>query len=148
MTLDEFTQKTKILEEFFSKEYNFTQKQLMFEELKCYDADKYEKAIRLICKNNRYKPTLSEIIESMQRTINYNAEKESYDCKACKGTGYILYHKKIDDKDYEYACLCNCQNAAGLEYDGTKIADKEHRSKYYIKKAEEVFMGRAVNESK
>lgn len=146
MTYDEFIQKTKIAEDFYDKEYNYTQKQLMFDELKYYDADKYEKAIRLICKNNRYKPTLSEILEAMQRTTNYNTERESYDCKACHGTGYILYHKKINDKDYEYACLCNCQNAAGLEYDGTKIADKEHGSKYYVAKAENVFIGRGTND--
>ena len=142
MTLDEFRQKTKLLEDFYGKEYNFAQSQIMFDELKYYDADRYEKAIRLLCKNSRYKPTLSEILDSMQRTINYSMEREVYDCQACKGTGYIVYHKKIDDKDFEYGCLCNCKNAEGLEYDGTKIADKEHRSKFYLEKAENIFMGR------
>lgn len=142
MTLGEFREKTKVLEDFYGKEYNYTQVQIMFDELQHYDAGKYEKAIKFLCKNNRYKPTLSEIIESMQHSVNYsNAERTVTDCKACKGTGYIIYHKKIGNDDYEYACLCNCKNAEGLEYDGTKIADKEHRSKYYLEKAEKIFMG-------
>ena len=140
MTLDEFTQKTKVLEDFYDKEYNFAQKQIMFDELKYYNADKYEKAIRIICKSNRYKPTLSEIIDAMQHIHIESEKKESYECKACKGTGYILYHKKINGIDYEYACLCSCENAEGLEYDGSKIADKEHRSNYYLERAENIFM--------
>lgn len=142
MTYEEFVIKTRTLEEYFNKEYNDTQRQIMFDELKFYDVTKYENAIRFLCKSNRYRPTLAEILDAMKQNINYsNVEKEKFECEACKGTGYVIYHKKINDYDYEYACLCNCKNAQGLEYDGTKIADKEHRSKFYIDKAEKIFMG-------
>lgn len=143
MTYEEFIKKTKLIEDFFDKEYNYAQKEIMYEELKHYSAEKYEKAIHFICKTSRYKPILSEIIEAMQRSTNYsNIEREKCECKACKGTGYIIYHKKINDCDYQFVSLCNCKNAEGLEYDGTKIADKEHKSKYYIEKAENIFLNK------
>ena len=141
MTLEEFIIQTKTLEDFYGKEYNATQKQIMFDELKFYTPEKYDKAIRFMCKTNRYKPTLNELLEAMQHSGGQQ-ELEKTPCEACHGTGYIVYHKIIDSRDYEYGCLCNCANAEGKEYDGTKIADKEHRSKYYLEKAENVFLGK------
>ena len=139
MTRGDFANKTKILEEFYQKELNETQSEIWFDELKSYDAEKYEKAIKFLCKTSRYKPTLNEIIDAM-KSCNRNAEeKQSVPCKFCGGTGYIQYTKVENNYPYNYVCLCICQNAEGLEYDGKKIADKEHRSNYYIKSAREVF---------
>ena len=140
MTRDEFAIATKTLEEFYDKSLNYTQASIWFDELKYYNKERYENAIKFLCKSNQYKPTLSQVLEAMQHAhYDDNTEQTEVECKACNGTGYIIYHKKENDVDYEYACLCNCENARGKGYDGSKIADREHRSKYYIKNAEEVF---------
>lgn len=139
MTLEEFVIETKTLEEFYGKDYNQTQIKIWFDELKFYSVEKYRKAIINTCKSSQYRPTLSQILDSIMRVKLDTEEQERTECMACHGTGYVIYHKKENGYDYEYACLCNCQNAIGKEYDGTKIADKEHRSKYYIAKAEDVF---------
>lgn len=139
MTYEEFVIKTKTLEEFYSKDYNETQKKIMYDELKSYDAEKYEKAIKFMCKTNRYRPILNEILDAMKSANRNVDERQQIPCKYCGGTGYFMYKKIENGYPYEYACLCICQNAEGLEYDGSKIADKEHRSKFYIKSAREVF---------
>lgn len=139
MTYEEFVIKTKTLEDFYGKEYNSTQKEIMFDELKYYNIEKFDKAIRFICKINRYKPTLNEIIEAMKSSNINSEEKQIIPCKFCKGTGYFMYKKIENGYPYEYACLCICQNADGLEYNGSKISDKDHRSNFYIKSAREVF---------
>lgn len=140
MTIEEFTAKTAVLEEFYDKKLNYTQKQIWYEELKNYSAEKYEKAIRFLCKNSQYRPTLSQMYETILTVkLDDGDIKKRVVCKACKGSGYLIYHKKINDFDYEYASLCNCENARGLEYDGSKIADVERRSSYYLEKAENIF---------
>jgi len=140
MTFDEFRRETSSLEAFYEKALNPTQMQMWYEELKDYSLERYKQAIKQICRTSQYKPTLSVMLDAI-RTVKREepAPREKVDCKACNGTGYVLYHKTIDGRDYEFVCQCNCPNAVGLDYDGTKIADKEHRSQYYLAKAVDVF---------
>lgn len=140
MNIEQFAIKTTTLEQFYNKSLNATQRQIWFDELKGYDEERYDKAIHFMCKNNQYMPTLSAVLEVMKRGNIYSMEeKKKVPCKACKGTGYVLYKQKIKDNEYTMACLCNCENAKGLDYDGMKIADKDHRQPFYLKKAEEIF---------
>ena len=139
MTLEEFTIKTKTLEDFYGKELNYTQAEIWFDELKNYSADKYYEAIKRICKTSQYKPTLVQVLEEIRKIKVQTSEREKVACNICKGTGYILHDRVIGAHTYKYACLCMCDNANGLEYDGTKIADKEHRQPFYIKTAKEIF---------
>ena len=143
MTFEEFIIETKTLEEFYNKDYNLTQRKIWYEELSSYSQEKYRKAISNVCKTMQYRPTLSQMIDVIKTTKLVQNEQASVECKTCKSTGYIVYHKIVNGIDYEYAALCNCQNAIGKEYDGTKIADKEHRSKFYLEKAENIF-GKSV----
>jgi len=140
MTVDDFRQVTLDLEAFYNKTLNPTQKQLWFDELKNYTVEKYKKALHKICTTSQYMPALSIVLEEIRKVHEDVVLREKVDCRACKGTGYILYHKLVNGIDYEYVCQCNCQNGIGLDYDGTKVADKEHRSPYYLAKAVDVFM--------
>ena len=142
MTIEDFTIETTTLEEMYDKKFNFTQKQMWYEELQNYPVEKYRRAIRQICKTSQYRPTLNAILETIRTLKNELQEKETVKCSACKGTGYIIYCKKIEEVEYKYACLCNCKNAIGLEYDGTKIADKEHRTQFYLAKSEDIFLNK------
>lgn len=140
MTFQEFKNATQKLEHCYNRKMNEMQSEVWFDELKYYDLEKYKKAINRICTTNQYFPALSVMLENLKNTrADVDLTKQKVECKACRGTGIVLYHKIVDGIDYEYACQCNCQNAEGLDYDGTKIADKEHRSPFYLAKAVDVF---------
>lgn len=140
MTREEFVVETKTLEEFYGKELNYTQADIWFDELKGYSADKYKEAIRRICKTSQYRPTLVQVTEELNKLRrSSDGVRENVPCELCKGTGYILHNRIENGQTYQYVCLCVCKNAEGLEYNGMKIADKEHRQPYYIKTAQEVF---------
>lgn len=142
MTYDEFMQNTEELENFYEKKLNATQTQVWFEELKNYAVEKYKKTLQQLFKTSQYRPTLDLVLKTIKNLKSEVIEKEKVECKLCKGTGYLLYTKKIDNTDYTYACLCNCENAKGLEYDGRALADKERRSDFYLAKAEDVFFNK------
>ena len=148
MTFDEFKTATATLENCYNRKMNTTQAQVWFDELKYYDLQKYKKAIKRICTTNQYFPALSIVLDVLRNTrATVDLTKEKVPCKACKGTGIVPYHKVINGIDYEFACQCNCANAEGLDYDGTKIADKEHRSSFYLAKAVDVFLKKDVNKT-
>lgn len=140
MTEYEFNIATSNLEAFYEKALNPTQKATWFEELKGYTATRYTKAIQKVFKTQQYRPTLSVILEILRATQDESeAPTEPVPCKACEGSGIILYKKVEDGREYEFASLCNCANAIGKGYDGRFVADKEHRSNYYIPRAVEIF---------
>lgn len=141
MTYEEFTSATAKLEGCFNRSLNAIQLEVWFDELKYYDLEKYKRAVKKVCTQNQYFPTLSVMLDAIRNLKSETnlAPSEPVPCEACRGSGYLFYKKVIDGIPYDYVCLCSCQNAIGKEYDGTKIADKEHRSNYYIAKAEDVF---------
>ena len=140
MTFDDFVTATADLEAFYEKKLNPTQVRMWFDELKYYTAERYKKTIQKLCKSSQYRPTLSNILETIRAVSELgDAPKESVPCKACGGTGIVLYKKIVEGREYEFASQCNCKNAIGLDYDGSTIADKENRSDYYLAKATDVF---------
>lgn len=148
MTFEEFRTATSTLENCYNRKMNEKQVEMWFDELKYYQLEKYKKAIRKICTTNQYFPALSIVLDTLRNTkSDVDLTKPKVECKACKGTGFVPYHKIIDGIDYEFVCQCNCQNGVGLDYDGTKIADKEHRSPYYLAKAVDVFLKKDVSKT-
>ena len=148
MTREEFAIETKTLEEFYGKELNYTQADIWFDELKNYSADKYQEAIKRICKTSQYRPTLVQVTEELNKLRRgQESIREKVPCELCKGTGYIFHNRVENGQVYQYACLCACKNAEGLEYNGMNIADKEHRQPFYIKTAQEIF-GDRLNEKR
>lgn len=140
MTYEEFIIETTTLEEFYNKEFNNTQKQIWYEELKRYVAEKYNKAIRIACRDNQYRPTLSEMLNIIKAVkLDNIAQEKTGNCKACNNTGYVIYKKQVDGKTYDYACLCTCINATGLEYNGLQVNEQEHRQPFYLAKAQDIF---------
>ena len=139
MTFEEFRIATADIEQFYEKSMNPTQVKIWYDELKNYSLERYKKAIKNVCKTSQYRPTLSVMLDALRNAKSDTQQKQKTECKACNGTGYVMYHKVIEGIDYEFAAQCNCSNAIGLDYDGSKIADKEHRSDYYLAKAADVF---------
>lgn len=135
MTIEEFAIEVKTLEEYYSKDLNSAQKRMWFDKLKHYDKERFARAIDFLCSSNRYMPLLNEVIEAVRTQQIKKETVEKVPCKLCKGTGYIFYKKKIGNSEYDYVCLCVCQNAEGKQY--------KSKDGYYIKMAQEVF-GNAI----
>ena len=140
MTSSEFQEITNKLCNLFSKELNEIQLDFWYKCLKEYDIISYRRAIGEYTKKNKYMPTISDILSEISKLKPYEEiKREQVECKLCKGVGIFIYKKQINGQEFEYACQCNCANAIGLDYDGTKIRDKDHRSKYYLAKAVDIF---------
>ena len=137
MTFEEFRKETSNIESFYEKALNPTQVQIWFEEIKNYPVERYRQAIKKVCKTSQYKPSLSLVLETIRTTKPEQLKTEPVECKACKGSGYVLYKKIFNDLEYEYVSLCNCPNAIGKEYNGR--TSKENPTDYYIPRAVDIF---------
>ncbi|HAB66521.1 MAG TPA: hypothetical protein DCE23_04040 [Firmicutes bacterium] len=142
MTRSEFVEATSRLEQYYGKEYTTQQLQIMFEELNTLAIERYRRLISAVIRKSKYLPKVADIMEANieEPYTNENNEKQVIECKKCNSTGYVLYTKVIKnggkDLKYTYVAICSCGNAK--QYDGTKIMDKEHRSKYYTPLAVEL----------
>ena len=143
MTLTDFNEVTTRLCNLFSKELNGVQMDFWYKSLKDYDVIDYRRAIGEYAKENKYMPTISDILKYIKALKPREQPKETakYECKACKGTGIVLYKKIINGREYEYASQCNCPNATGLDYDGQKCKIEKNKSDYYLPKTVDVFKG-------
>lgn len=142
MTREEFAEQTQRLCDLYGKTINQTQADFWLDQLQNYSANEYRRAVGEYAKKNKYMPAISDILTEIKNLKPYEQpKKEVVECKACNGTGYVLYKKVIDGREYEFASQCNCQNAVGLDYDGRTIKDEKHRSDYYLAKAVDVFGG-------
>ena len=129
MRLDEFNMQTQRLCNLYGKSLNDEQMEFWYESLKDYELEKYRRAVGEYAKKNKYMPTISDILGEIRNLKPYEkAPTEKVECKACNGSGYVLYRKD----DYEYASLCNCKNAIGKDYYNKDTG-------YYIPKAADVF---------
>lgn len=126
----EFIEATTRLEQYYEKTYTKEQLHIMYEELKNIAVDRYKKAIVQIIRNQKYLPKISDILEVSNEIPKEVKEIEKTNCEKCKGTGYVLYKKKVNNSLYEYGALCDCGNAP--EYNGKD---------YYIPHIENITKG-------
>lgn len=134
MTLTEFINETRRIEQFYDKELNDVQRDEWYKNLKNIAIEKYRQIINVSMERCKFLPKLADILE-IQRTLNYEKkqEKQIIKCSKCNSTGYLIYKKTIKNGDrnlkYDYACVCTCGNAK--KYEGWNIQDKEHSSDFY-----------------
>ncbi|MBQ9659162.1 MAG: hypothetical protein IJV31_10460 [Clostridia bacterium] len=144
MQISEFIEATSRLETYYDKEYLKEQRQIMFEELKNINIERYRKLISEAIKKCKYLPKVADFIEINNTTLYTQVaeEKDIVECEKCNNTGYLLYRKmkKNGNKDlfYTYAAICTCGNKK--QYKGWEISDEEHRSNYYTPLATQLGM--------
>lgn len=135
MQMTEFMQETDKLEKFYGKEIEQYEKNIWFQELKSIPVKRYSQIIKKAFTECKFIPKLADIV-AINRELPYNTNTESVKekviCNKCNGDGVIKYFKEIDGHAYEYFARCVCQNGNNFNYDGTKISDEKHRSKFYI----------------
>lgn len=147
MTDTEFIEETGKLEKYYGKELETFQLKIWKEELGHLSLTRYRQIIRQIFKISKFMPKLADIIEINSSLISekkQTEETETVECSRCKGLGFITYAKLIDNGvideeknitekiSYQYFARCDCANGNKYIYDGSKIQDSEHRSKYYV----------------
>ena len=139
MQIAEFIQETSKIEKFYNKPMEQYEKDIWYQELKNIPVNRYAQVIRRAFNECKFMPKLADIV-AINRELPYNtnnkAIKEKVFCYKCHGDGVIKYFKSVDNGDrtyiYEYFARCICQNGNDFNYDGTKISDEKHRSKFYI----------------
>ena len=118
MTWHEFFEITKKIEEYYDKQYSTEQMQIMYEQLKDWDKDKYRVCVDYVLRRSKYLPKLADLFDAVKETkVKKEQEKEHTECDTCNGTGYIQETRLINGLDYKFAHICpDCDNAE--EYDG------------------------------
>lgn len=145
MQTSEFIEETSKIEKFYEKELDDFQRTIWFQQLKNLSVQRYRQIIKQVFNKCKFMPKLADIV-SINEELPYSTIKENLvekvECDKCNGLGLIFYKKYIDNGgkrlEYEYVARCDCQNGLHHAYDGTKINDKEHRSKYYIASAQQI----------
>lgn len=142
MQSGEFIEATGRLEQYYDKEYTNEQRQIMYDELKDIEIERYKRLISIVIRKSKFLPKVADIIDANNEEpyTNYKNEQEKIECSKCNSTGYIIYNKVIQDGNKEYTvpygALCDCGNAR--QYKGWEITDKRYRSNFYTPYAKEL----------
>lgn len=147
MKFEQFEKEFEIIANYYGKEDIIKNKEFMnlyFDSFKYVDIFTFNRVKELAIKKCKFFPKVSEFEEFIQETkkekySNEKREEITYECDKCKKTGYVLYWKKVNDREYLYACACDCRNGDNKLYEGPKVKDPKGRSNYYIKRFSEVF---------
>lgn len=148
MKFEQFEKEFAIISNYYGKEDILTNKELMniyFDSFKYVDIFTFNRVKELTIKKCKFFPKVSEFEEFIQevKREKHNNEKSEeeivYECDKCKGVGYVLYWKNVEDMEYLYACACDCKNGNNRLYEGPQVKDARGRSNNYIKKFSEVF---------
>lgn len=138
MKIDEFIEETANIEKYYDKELDEFQRKVWYDELCKIDISKYRMIIKEIYRHNKFMPKLADIIE-INSNLTYKPKEiieETVECNRCNSKGYIFYKKIVKNgaKDiiYDMFARCDCKNGLKYAYDGTKINNTEHRSKFYV----------------
>lgn len=112
MQIDEFIEVSNRMEQYYDKEYTTEQRQIMYEELKDWNINRYKKAVSIAIRSCKFLPKLADIIQASTeiRETQNNEENQSVECNKCNGTGFIEYKKKANGMIYDFACRCTCLN--------------------------------------
>lgn len=142
MLINEFIEATSRLENYYGKEYQTIQRQIMFEELKDLSIERYKKLVSVVIRKSKFLPKVADIMEAnLEEPYTSNKQdSEKTECEKCKGSGYLIYTKIIKDGNIErknqYACICDCGNAK--QYKGWEITDHKYRTNFYTPMCQEL----------
>ena len=116
--------------------------QIMYDELKDIEIERYRKLISIVIRKSKFLPKVADIIDANNEEpyTNNKNEQEKIKCKKCNSTGYIVYNKVMQDgnKKYTVHCgaLCDCGNAR--QYKGWELTDTRYRTNFYTPYAKEL----------
>lgn len=144
MEVVEFIEETARLEKFFEKELDKFQRDIWYQELRHIPLNRYRQIVNKCFGKCKFMPKLADInaINDELPYIQNTTQKQKVNCNKCKGEGFILYQKILQDGnrkiEYTYLARCDCQNGLEFAYDGTKVSDARYRTKYYIPIAQQL----------
>lgn len=145
MKINEFLDVVAQIERFYQKEISEEQKQIWFKELRSLDIVRFNYIVSQVYRTSKFLPKLADILE-INANLGYSQAKKEIEqkkCNKCKGTGYLIYKKLIDNGTEKlenvYGAICTCRQKQ--KYEGWKITDERYRTNFYTPYAEEVGLG-------
>lgn len=136
MTISEFKDKIAEMERFYSKEYVKEQKNELYKYFKDKSIAQFKYIVSKAYQRYKYLPAVSEIIDIEKEIPFIKMKKETVnDCPNCGGKGYILYHKLIDDIDYDFIAYCDCSD--DYRYVGKNMKNPLNRQPFYTMSEDE-----------
>lgn len=145
MKINEFLDEVAQIERFYQKEITEEQKQIWFKELRNLDIARFKYIVAQVYRTSKFLPKLADILEINSNLGYSQSQKESKQnkCKKCKGTGYLIYKKLIDNGkeklQNEYGAICTCRQKQ--KYEGWKVTEERYRTNFYTPYVEEVGIG-------
>ena len=133
MELKEFTGYVTEIENFYGSELSETEKTIWYNNLKTLSLERFNYIISIIYKTSKFMPKLADILQINKQIPYENSiepKKKIGKCNKCNGTGYIIYTKEVDGKEYQYAMVCDCGRQE--RYSGKDCENAMNQSKYYI----------------
>ena len=97
MQINEFIEASNRMERYYDKEYTSEQRQIMYEELKDWNINRYRKTVSIAIRNCKFLPKLADIIQASTeiRETENDEETQIVECNKCNGTGFIEFKKKV-----------------------------------------------------
>lgn len=144
MELKEFIEETNKIERFYEKSLDEFQREQWYNNLRYLPINRYRQLIKEIYNRCKFMPKLADVME-INKEMPYNTERkevEKVQCNLCNSDGVIKYIKKQENREYEFFARCKCQNGNKFIYDGTKLTDDKHKSKFYIPTLEQINLER------
>ena len=137
MRVEFFQEQLAKMQNFYGKEYNEMQAEEIFKYFAKFPDKRFTYILSKAYQEIKFLPSLSELV-AINKDIPYTELKEKtkgkVKCDYCKGSGIILYYKKINGYDYEFASYCSCENGDEYHYDGSKNTTRK-KTDYYIPSA-------------
>lgn len=139
MEIKDFIEETQNIEQYYGKELDKFQRDIWYRELGKINIERYRQITRQVYRQCKFMPKLADILE-IQKELPYMQKQEpntvKVECKKCNSKGFILYNKNVKNGEgkiiYECFARCDCDNGKRYAYDGTKVSNAEHRSKFYV----------------
>ncbi len=144
MEVAEFIDETARLEKFFGKELDKFERDIWYQELKKMPISRYRQIVNKCFSKEKFMPKLATIVSINEELpyIQNTVKKQKVACSKCKGEGFILYKKILQNGNkkiqYTFLARCDCQNGLEFAYDGTKVSDARYGTKYYVPTAQQI----------
>lgn len=137
MTKQEFEGYIHEVERMYNKQLNETEMKIWYDNLKFMTVERFNLILSELYKMSKFMPTLADIL-TVHKSLPYKptqTKENKKHCNKCNDTGYIIYTKVINNKKYNYSCICDCNKQQ--RYDGKQVQDIKGQSNYYIPTLEE-----------
>ena len=141
MVIDEFKKTITQIQRYYGKEYNEVQLNEIYKYFGKMSIARFNFIVSKLYQKNKYLPILADFVEVHKENpyVDYKKpEEKKNECEICKGLGFVLYKRFIEEMDREYEFMAHCTCTDEYKYDGMKCKNDRNKSQYFSKSVEEI----------